>query len=92
MSDVATAVHEERARRSAGRAAEALYVVCGGRPQTPRVSADRAAIFGSAIAEWARVVVDTWATCGGSVPQPLSNQILELKGVLQLAASKEEDA
>ena len=62
----------------------------GERPQTPDLTHDQIRIHAAHLVMLGRVVVETWATCEGSVPQPLSLAVMDLKRALQAATASQE--
>ena len=94
MSDTTTTldITRERVARRTATARRMLMQQSGGHPQTPDMTADQIDLHGPHLLMLARVVVDTWVTCGGAVPQQLSDSIIDLKKAIQSATASQEVA
>ena len=92
MSDTTIDITRERIARRTATARRMLMQQSGGHPQTPELTAEQIDLHGPHLVMLARVVVDTWATCGSPCPQPLSFAVLDLKKALQAATATQEVA
>ena len=94
MSDTTTTldITRERVASRTATARRMLMQQSGGHPQTPEMTAEQIELHGPHLLMLARVVVDTWATCDGPCPQPLSFAVLDLKKAMQAATASQEVA
>lgn len=84
-------IQRERVARRTAAVERQLYATSGlgGIAQTPHVRKDQIAMHGTTLVAHLRLIVETWARCGGSVPQPLSAAVMDAKRAI-LAATAEE--
>jgi hypothetical protein len=91
-ADITTDERARVARRTARARRQFLETCGGGTPQTPELTADQIELHAPHLVMLARDVCETWATCGGAVPQQLSSSIMALKSGLQGASATREVA
>ena len=90
--DDALRIQRERVVRRAATAGRMLQQQSGGHPQTPSLPPEQIELHAPHLVMLSRVVVETWATCGGECPQPLSFAVMDLKRALQAATASQEVA
>lgn len=84
-------MHRQRVRRRAAFVDGMIaHAAAGERPQTPRLTAEQIDMHGEHLVALLRLCVETWASCEGAIPQPLSVVVMDAKRALQGATASLE--
>lgn len=86
-------MHRQRVRRRTAFVDGMIaHAAAGERPQTPRLTAEQIDMHGEHLVSLLRLFVETWASCEGPIPQPLSVVAMASKAAIQGATASLEVA